>query len=126
MANSNAYMREYMKQRYYRRRAAAIQQLGGCCAECGSIEGLEIDHIDPTEKQFNVGKALAGWAEARLQAELAKCQLLCAVHHAEKTAQALRKPITHGTLSGYDHYKCRCELCRIARTEYVRNRRLCS
>ncbi|ENV00399.1 hypothetical protein F969_00631 [Acinetobacter variabilis] len=32
--------------------------------------------------------------------------------------QNLIKSVTHGTLSGYKHYKCRCELCRMARYEY--------
>lgn len=34
--------------------------------------------------------------------------------------QHLRKPITHGTISGYKHYGCRCTLCKIAVKEAER------
>jgi 5-methylcytosine-specific restriction endonuclease McrA len=48
----NEYYRRYMLNRYYERRAAAIEKLGGKCSYCGSIEGLEFDHIDPDDKLF--------------------------------------------------------------------------
>lgn len=32
--------------------------------------------------------------------------------------QNLRKEVTHGTISGYKHYKCRCELCFVAYRDY--------
>lgn len=34
--------------------------------------------------------------------------------------QHRRKAITHGTVSGYKHYKCHCEPCRIAMNEHER------
>lgn len=36
---------------------------------------------------------------------------------------ASRKPVTHGTYSGYAHYGCRCENCKSAFREYVRQAR---
>lgn len=33
------------------------------------------------------------------------------------------KKITHGTNSGYQHYKCRCFACRNAKREYEANRK---
>jgi hypothetical protein len=76
-----------MLERYYRRRAIVIEQLGGVCAVrgCGETRKLEIDHKDPSKKSFTVGNALSGWSWKRIQKELKKCQLLCRKHHNEKT-----------------------------------------
>lgn len=49
-------MRKYMLARYHKRRAEAIRKLGGKCVKCGSEENLEIDHIDPTTKSFEISK----------------------------------------------------------------------
>lgn len=38
----NAYMRKYMLERYYRRKAEAIIALGGKCVKCGSTDNLEL------------------------------------------------------------------------------------
>lgn len=81
----NTYMLGYMSRRYERRRSNALIQLGGECVECGSTDRLEFDHVDPSEKSFNVAKAFASMSEKRLQEELAKCQLLCHTHHLQKT-----------------------------------------
>lgn len=79
----NAYERAYQHQRYRERRQWALQYLGGRCAHCGATENLEIDHIDPSEKLFGLGK---GWKMTfeRLAAELDKCQLLCHGCHVKK------------------------------------------
>ena len=37
------------------------------------------------------------------------------------SAQGQRKPLRHGTLSGYQHYKCRCGKCRQAKRNYELN-----
>src|SRR3954447_20487902 len=78
-------MRDYMARRYEQRKARAIEQLGGRCARCGSVDDLHFDHVDPRTKRFDICKRLAGISEARLQAELAKCQLLCRPCHDEKS-----------------------------------------
>ena len=31
-----------------------VQRLGGKCARCGSIENLQVDHVDPRTKKFEV------------------------------------------------------------------------
>lgn len=116
----NAYMREYMLKRYYERRKYAIEQLGSRCAECGSTDQLEIDHIDPKKKSFDVGK-LWSTAWARFIAELKKCQLLCDTHHNDKTLAhkgQRRAKGTHGTLSAYKY--CRCDRCRDVHSAYCR------
>lgn len=80
----NAYMNEYMKQRYAARRAEAIKILGGKCVKCGSIKELEIDHRKPEEKEIDLGKLWSIKWERVLE-ELKKCQLLCNEHHQEKS-----------------------------------------
>lgn len=122
----NRYMRVYVLARYRRRRASAIQQLGGACAVCGSKLLLEIDHINKKDKSFNIAAALSSWSEKRVQAELKKCQLLCHKHHQVKSlAEAGKQQAQCGTLSGYRY--CKCERCRAAKRnwdkEYKRKRR---
>ena len=124
-----ANVNEYMLARYRVRVAAAREQLGGQCAVCGSTDQLEFDHIDPSTKWVNLPQ-MWGYSEARFQGELAKCQLLCRVHHAEKTArengQALARG-THGTLSAYRY--CgppKCDDCKLAKRDWQRQRRATS
>lgn len=81
---SNDYMREYMKTRWQKRRASAILQLGGKCVNCGSVDDLEFDHKDSSEKKFYISR-MSSCSEAKWQEELAKCQLLCHDCHMKKT-----------------------------------------
>lgn len=71
------------------RRAAAYTLLGGACKICGSTLNLHIDHIDPRTKSKNVSHM---WtcSEASFWSEVKKCQLLCELHHKEKTALELQ------------------------------------
>lgn len=57
------------------------------CAQCGSTEDMELDHIDPKQK---VAHTIWSWAKHRRDEEVAKCQVLCGVHHLEKTKSDLR------------------------------------
>lgn len=113
------YMARYMLARYHRRRAAAIEKLGGTCGFCGATDNLEIDHRDYRTKSFDLGKAFAGFSETRLAAELEKCWLLCVPCHREKTRVdnavqlGIRPRWQHGTLTGYRH--CKCDPCREAK-----------
>lgn len=88
------------------------------CKVCGSIDKLELDHIDP---ELKIDHKIWSWSNKRRSEELAKCQVLCEEHHMEKTVKQFSKPITHGTSSGYNskNYKCRCELCTKAHAEYM-------
>lgn len=106
----NAYMRDYMTRRYHRRRDAAIEALGGRCVECGSREDLELDHVDPSTKSFEIGKILSTGSEAKVEAELAKCVLRCSSCHRTKTAMELDWD-RHGTYSSYRRRGCRCDAC---------------
>ena len=80
----NEYMKVYLAERYASRRAQATASLGGACAHCGETERLDFDHVDPTTKVNRIAKLLLG-PMIKLQAELAKCQLLCKPCHIDKT-----------------------------------------
>ena len=75
----------YQVQRWQRRKESVVAQLGGKCQSCGydrCIAALELHHVDPLTKEMNWSKMrLLG--EAKLQAELSKCILLCANCHRE-------------------------------------------
>lgn len=119
----NEYMAQYMADRYYRRRAEYIEKLGGKCVRCGSEDNLEFDHINADEKSFDVGKALPGMNKAKLDLEMAKCQLLCGDCHLPKSIlDRAQKPWAHGTLSGYRY--CKCDACKKAKSDHSRSARL--
>ncbi len=109
----NAYMKEYMLKRYHEKRNAKIAELGGVCVHCGSDQNLEFDHIDPSTKEFTIA---IGWSSTQLDAEVAKCQLLCKSCHLTKTKENKEhgKILKHGTEWMYSKHKCRCESCKEA------------
>ena len=114
----NAYMAEYMRRRIAERRGKAIVQLGGKCAICGSTEELEFDHVnrDPDPRSRKGHGTMWTFSEARLQKELEKCQLLCKLHHLEKTRK--ENSVEHGGgLSGKKN--CPCVLCKQRKAEYM-------
>lgn len=95
--------------------------IGHQCIRCGSSENLEIHHVDPTQKQFDLTPEFSRpWKE--IQAELKKCQPLCNTCHVNEHRS------THGSLGMYSHYKCRCQLCKDSwnahHREYKRRYRL--
>lgn len=119
---NNAYMREYMKRRYYERKKKIEAYLGGKCKRCNSTESLQVDHVDPKKKSFGIGSS-GGWNKpwSKLVVELDKCQLLCGDCHTIKTLSDLgRSPArgTHGTLSSYRY--CSCRVCKDVKNAYVR------
>lgn len=107
----NAYMKQYMDERYYRRQRYCIEKLGGKCVRCGSVERLEFDHVDPNNKSFSIGSKLAGVSQSKLDEELDKCQLLCYDCHKVKHESQ------HGMIRKYQK-GCRCPLCVDAMRSY--------
>ena len=111
-----AYMRRYQNRWTQHRREIAIDFLGRRCVKCRATENLEIDHIDPATK---VSHRIWSWRPARIQAEIAKCRLLCRQCHTEKSADEKRRDTTHGTQQGYKR-GCRCHACTKAKSEATR------
>lgn len=104
--------REYQRQWILRRRQIWIDEQGGKCAECGSTDDLEVDHIDPTTKSMHVGMIWSRRKEVR-DLELSKCQVLCEWCHSNKTIMETYErsgEAQHGTPSKY-HRGCRCRPC---------------
>jgi 5-methylcytosine-specific restriction endonuclease McrA len=102
--DKRAYQREWIR----KRKARAVDQLGGKCAQCGSRESLEFDHLDPLTKDQrlrHVGHNMWSWSETRRQSELEKCQLLCRRCHliksSEQSAQRERERRAQGTSNLY-------------------------
>lgn len=85
------------------------------CVRCGSTEGLQLDHIDPSKKKTH---RVWNFTQVKREAELKKCQPLCIKCHYKKTAEDIRKmrKKAHGTIDGYVKWRCRCDTCmRIGR-----------
>lgn len=120
-------MRDKLKQKRWqlndmRQRRQKWLDANGPCRSCGSTDRLEVDHIDPKLKAFRNAHSCWSWTPLRREAELAKCQVLCHECHKQKTIEQFKKPVPHGTHSGYSHHGCRCEACRNATAAYNRSR----
>lgn len=76
---------------------------GRSCVFCSSKDSLEIDHANAEHK---VSHRIWSWARPRLEAELAKCIVLCSACHQERHAIERR---SHGA-GGYKR-GCRCVVC---------------
>ena len=84
---------EKINGQYENNRKLIIEQLGGICSYpgCNCTEDLQLDHINPLEKEYNVSERLSSWDIKKLQPEIDKCQLLCPKHHLEKTIKDGKK-----------------------------------
>ena len=85
----NAKTYRYQKKRRRTLKQRLVDAFGGSCTRCGyrsSLSALEFHHCDVTQKDFAISKYLGSWA--RLTAEAAKCQLLCANCHRTEHALA--------------------------------------
>lgn len=110
--------REYQKRWLAGRREAWLRQHGPC-VRCGSSERLEVDHVDPEQK---VSHRIWSWSKPRMEAELAKCQVLCRPCHVEKTHRQQWGGIQHGRIATYQR-GCRCDECRGVNAARVRAQR---
>lgn len=107
---------EYDRTRYLVAKARLIEMAGGVCAQCGSTEDLQFDHIDRLTKSFVV---LAAWNKSDdvVLPEMAKCQLLCKSCHLVKTSSEVSVP-HGGGLTGKK--SCECGLCAPLKRAYSR------
>jgi len=82
-----------------RRRDVAVRKLcnefmknylaGRACMDCGysNMIALDMDHRQPTEKQYSISGLLTGGRLARLKEEIEKCDVVCANCHRIRTAK---------------------------------------
>lgn len=99
------------------RRQEAIVKLGGECVDCGSVDKLEFDHVDPSTKEFVMADM---WTrkQSLIDSELVKCVLRCDLCHINKTNNVDGLSIEHGGgLSGKKN--CPCEPCKDRKSEYM-------
>jgi len=117
--------RDYFNKRRKLRRQKLYDLLGGKCAVCGSTKNLHFDHIDPSTKKFRISVKIDA-PEDILKEEVNKCQLLCPKCHKDKTLKnnEFGERSQHGTIWRYKKYKCRCDKCRKAMSNYNRIKRL--
>jgi hypothetical protein len=57
------------------------------CADCGEVYPpyvMDFDHLEDTEKVSNVA-SMAGWSLEKVEAEIAKCEVVCANCHRVRT-----------------------------------------
>jgi 5-methylcytosine-specific restriction endonuclease McrA len=85
-----AFQREWAKKRRQAHRAAVIAAKSGSCAHCGESDicCLDFHHVDPATKKFNVGSISPTngnymHTPKDIEAEVAKCILLCRNCHAK-------------------------------------------
>ena len=91
--NNKVEILEKINGQYEKNRRLIIEQLGGVCSYpgCNCTEDLQLDHINPLEKEYNISERLSSWDIKKLQPEIDKCQLLCPKHHLEKTLKDAKK-----------------------------------
>jgi hypothetical protein len=91
---------------YYRNKRDKLLK-GKKCFFCGSTLHLEFHHKNPLEKDFDIMTKIQN---KDISSEIDKCIILCRKCHHE----IHKKGLIHGTINGYSHYKCRCDLCKEA------------
>lgn len=79
------------------------------CTECDSTQNLELHHINPKDK---IANSIWSWSKERQIEEIKKCVILCNKCHKIKTIEQKKRPITHGTVTGYNKWYCRCGKCK--------------
>lgn len=71
------------------------QKEGRICARCGESDPacLDFHHRDPKQKLFSLAAVSThAWAIAKMQAEIEKCDLICANCHRKEHRHILRSP----------------------------------
>lgn len=74
------------KKRRHSRKRTFVEYKGGKCEICGyckNISSLHFHHLDPDQKDFDLGHKMGRTTLASLQTEVDKCLLLCANCHFE-------------------------------------------
>ena len=108
------YMRQYMANRYHKKRQEVIDRLGGRCVRCGTREGkFHLDHKNKSKKTMRASD-LHSVNDHRFENEIKNLQILCEDCHKAKTHDAwdysTPRP-THPSYWYYRKYGCRCQAC---------------
>lgn len=87
----------YQRQRVQRQRAAGrfyeTHKVGQTCADCGDLctednqEEFDFDHLPGTHKVDSISNLVSDGLIGKARAEIVKCVLVCAFHHARRTQQ---------------------------------------
>lgn len=116
--------KENRKRYTEKRMSKAFAYLGNKCVECGGIDQLHFDHIDPSTKVENISTAIMTkcWSWNKLAVELDKCQLLCKECHHRKSLlnEEYGQVAKHGTYWRYRKWNCRCRPCVEANREQIK------
>ena len=76
-------------------RGLILEAKDKACADCGGRWHplvMEFDHLPGTEKRLDIGSPKARkWGWATLQAEIAKCEVVCPTCHRIRTLRRLGK-----------------------------------
>lgn len=75
---------EYYRNKRYKIKKEMVEYKGGKCEKCGydkSLRALQFHHIEPSEKDFNIGGITT--MNENVKKELDKCILVCANCHSE-------------------------------------------
>lgn len=115
--------KEYHRNYYHsKRRPELLALVGDSCKNCGKVDNLEFDHVEPELKSFSINSNMTASNEEVLE-ELKKCQLLCKDCHLQKTTEEqLSRGYTHGTLYGWMKVHCKCHECLEARNLWYAER----
>jgi hypothetical protein len=107
-----------------KKRQQLINMLGGKCVRCGSIDKLELDHIDPHLKVFEARLVIcSSWTRLEIQEEIKKLQILCNPCHTVKTVSE-KESFTHGSTYTWMKKKCKCTVCNEARRKWYDERNI--
>ena len=77
------------KRRYWRSQLKMLERLKRRpCSDCGGRYAscaMDFDHRDPREKRYTVSRMVGRAGTARIMAEVAKCDIVCANCHRDRT-----------------------------------------
>ncbi len=113
-------MRRYKREWIANRRAKFFSDKS--CVFCGSVDRLELDHVDP---KLKVSSCVWSWTLGRRLEEIAKCRVLCRDCHSARHAKERRRPAKCGTASGYRR-GCRCADCTKYQTDRMARYHTCN
>jgi len=84
------------------------------CHACNYKKKLELHHLNPEEK---ISHKIWSWSKEKREEEIKKCVILCYDCHKVVTSMQRFMKVEHGGLTMYNKYKCRCAICKEAKSK---------